>query len=392
MGKVLLGVTGGIAAYKAAELARILIRGGQQVQVVMTEAAASFITPLTFKTLTGRPALLDMFSPLQEEIVRHVSLAEEAAVMVVAPASANTLAKMAQGIADNLLTTLYLAVECPVVLVPSMNDAMYKHPAVQDNLDRLRRRGCNIMDPSTGDLACGAADKGRLPEPADISLFIRSVLMKKDFSGIKALVTAGPTREHLDPVRFLSNPSSGMMGYALALALAGRGAQVTLVSGPASLDDPPGVEKISVVTGGEMRRAVLARYGDCHLVIKAAAVSDYRPEKTSAKKIKKGEARISVNFVANDDILKELGSKKGNCFLVGFAAETDDAMEHGHKKLREKGLDLIVVNDLTLPGAGFASRTNKSTLIDRNGEVEELPMMDKEDMAHRILDRIAELM
>ncbi len=392
MQKVLLGVTGGIAAYKAAELARLFIRAGCQVQVVMTAAATKFVTPLTFETITGNKVALDLFGGPIEGRVRHISLAEQAEIMVVAPASANTLAKMAHGIADNLLTTLYLAVQCPVVLVPSMNEAMYAHPAVQKNLQILRDRGCHIMEPDAGELACGVVGKGRLPEPSDIFCFTRAVLSPKDFRGVRALVTAGPTREHFDPVRFISNPSTGLMGYAMARALSERGAAVTLISGPCSLNCPAGVERVEVCAAEEMYREVLARFPECHLVIKAAAVSDFRPATVAPHKLKKGAGAETVRLEATPDILKELGRRKQNQVLVGFAAETKQAETYGRGKLEEKNLDLIVVNDLTAAGAGFGSLTNRVSLIDRSGAVERLPLMEKETLAHQILDRIVSLL
>jgi len=387
-----LGITGGIAAYKAAELARLFIRAGYPVQVVMTAAATKFITPLTFETITGNKVALDLFGGPIEGRVRHISLADGAEIMVVAPASANTLAKMAHGIADNLLTTLFLAVRCPVVLVPSMNEAMYAHPAVQKNIQMLRDMGCHIMEPEAGELACGVVGKGRLPDPSDIFCFVRAVLSPKDFRGVRALVTAGPTREHFDPVRFISNPSSGRMGYAMARALSERGAAVTLVSGPCSLNCPAGVERIEVCTAEEMYHAVLARFAECHLVIKAAAVSDFRPATVAPQKVKKDAGAETVRLENTPDILKELGRRKQNQVLVGFAAETEQAEAHGREKLEKKNLDLIVVNDLTAAGAGFASLTNRVSLINRSGAVEHLPLMEKETLAHHILDRIVALL
>lgn len=392
MKTVLLGITGGIAAYKAAELARLFMRGGFHVQVVMTAAAAKFIAPLTFETITGRDVPVEMFCAVHAGRIRHVSLAEQAAVMVIAPASANTLGKMAHGIADNLLTTLFLAVSCPVVLVPSMNDVMYLHPAVQKNLERLREMGCRIMEPETGELACGVVGKGRMPDPLDIYAFVKAVLAPKDFVGVRALVTAGPTREHLDPVRYISNPSTGLMGYALARALSERGAEVTLISGPCTLACPAGVERTCVTTAAEMYREVLARFESCDLVVKAAAVSDFRPAVRSPQKVKKGALVETVKLEANPDILKELGLLKKKQILVGFAAETEKAETYALEKLRAKNLDLIAVNDLTAPGAGFGSTTNRVSLIDRHGSVESLPLMDKETLAHRILDRVATLL
>jgi phosphopantothenoylcysteine decarboxylase/phosphopantothenate--cysteine ligase len=385
---VLLGITGGIAAYKAAELARLFIRDSIQVQAVMTAAAVQFVAPLTFETITGRDVPVEMFGAARAGKVRHISIAEQADVMVVAPASANTLSKMALGVADNLLTTLYLAVNCPVVLVPSMNENMLAHPAVQENLGRLRAAGCLVMEPGTGELACGVVGKGRMPEPQDIYRYVCAAMAPKDFRGVKALVTAGPTREHFDPVRFISNPSTGLMGYALAQALADRGAEVTLVSGPSVLACPAGVERVAVTSAVEMHREVLSRYDGCDLVIKAAAVSDYRPSASAPQKVKKREPAETVLLTANPDILKDLGLRKGKQLLVGFAAETENAEAHALKKLKEKNLDLIVLNDLTAPGTGFGCLTNQAILIDRRGSLERLPLMKKETLAHLILDRV----
>jgi len=390
--KVLLGVTGGIAAYKAAELARIFIRNGADVQVVMTPAGAEFITPLTFQSLTGHPAYVEMYTERRDDKIRHIELLEEADVLVIAPATANTIGKMASGIADNLLTTLYLAATCPVVVIPSMNVNMYEHPVVQENLERLRLRGCRIMDPDAGELACGVYGRGRMPDPEDIYCFTRAALTTKDYQGLKALVTAGPTREPLDPVRFISNPSSGMMGYALARALNERGAEVTLISGPTDLTLPAGVKKIAVTTAEEMYEAVLENFDQNRLVIKTAAVSDFCPLETAPQKVKKNKAVLNLELVANRDILLELGKQKGERILVGFAAETEDALGNAHDKLLRKNLDLIIANNLKEPGAGFAVQTNRVSIIDRSGAVEELPLMEKEELAHRILDRVAVLL
>lgn len=392
MKKVLLGVTGGIAAYKAAELARIFIRNGADVQVVMTPAGAEFIAPLTLQSLTGHPAYVEMYTERRDDKIRHIELLEEADVLVIAPATANTIGKMATGIADNLLTTLYLAATCPVVVIPSMNVNMYEHPVVQENLEKLRLRGCQIMDPDAGELACGVYGRGRMPEPEDIYCFTRAALTTKDYQGLKALVTAGPTREPLDPVRFISNPSSGMMGYALARALNERGAEVTLISGPTDLAVPAGVKKIAVTTAEQMYEAVLENYDQNRLVIKSAAVSDFRPLEAAPQKVKKNKAVLNLELVANRDILLELGKQKGEHILVGFAAETEDALGNAHDKLLRKNLDLIIANNLKEPGAGFAVQTNRVSIIDRSGAVEELPLMEKEELAHRILDRVAALL
>ncbi len=392
MKKVVLGVTGGIAAYKAAELARLFVRSGAGVHVVMTPAATEFIAPLTFQTLTGNPVYINMYAHRREEKIQHIDLLKDTDVVVIAPASANTIAKMAQGLADNLLTTLYLAACCPVVVVPSMNVDMYKHRAVQDNLQKLSEHGCQVMDPEAGELACGVYGRGRMPEPADIFAFISEALRPKDFTGLKTLVSAGPTREPLDPVRFLSNPSTGLMGYALARALKERGAEVVLISGRTHLQAPSGIKKIDVTTTEEMFDAVMDYSRDCRLIIKAAAVSDYRPLNVSEHKIKKNSAMATIELVKNRDILFELGKNKGDRILVGFAAETEDVYDNAQQKLTCKNLDLIVVNNLKEPGAGFAVPTNRVSLIDRSGEVEDLPLMEKAELAHHILDRITRML
>ncbi len=392
MKKVVLGVTGGIAAYKAAELARLFVRGGADVHVVMTPAAAEFVTPLTFQVLTGHPVYVNMYADRSGEKIKHIDLLEGTDLLVIAPATANTLAKMASGLADNLLTTLYLAARCPVVIVPSMNVDMFEHRTVKDNIKKLSEHGCHLMDPESGELACGAYGRGRMPDPLDIYAFAKAVLRPKDFAGLKTLVSAGPTREPLDPVRFLSNPSTGLMGYALARALQERGAEVTLVSGRTHLQAPPGVKIIDVTTTEEMYDAVIDHYKECRLVIKAAAVSDYRPLKVSEQKVKKNSSLSSIELARNRDILLELGKEKGDRILVGFAAETEDIFDNAQQKLVRKNLDLVVANNLKEPGAGFAVPTNRVSIIDREGEIEELPLMEKEELAHHILDRIAGLL
>jgi phosphopantothenoylcysteine decarboxylase / phosphopantothenate---cysteine ligase len=386
--KVLLGVTGGIAAYKAAELARLFMKGDATVQVVMTPAATRFITPLTFQTLTGNPVFSEMFAERSEAWIPHIGLLDGVDLLVIAPASANTVAKMAIGIADNLLTTLYLAATCPVVVVPSMNVNMFVHHTVIENLKRLRSAGCRVMDPDSGELACGVYGKGRMPEPADIYSFSKQIFRSQDYKDIKVLVTAGPTREPLDPVRFISNPSTGLMGFAIARALQERGANVTLISGPTVLNAPPEVKLISVTTAEQMHRAVMDHYDQCRLVIKAAAVSDFKPSLFSGQKVKKKDAGLHLDLSPTTDILMKLGRLKKDQVLVGFAAETENVVQNAREKLTRKNLDLIVVNDLAEEGAGFATPTNRVTLIDRSGAVEELPLMNKEELAHRLLDRI----
>ncbi len=387
MKKLILGITGGIAAYKAAELARIFVRSGTEVQAVMTPAAAEFIAPLTLQTLTGRPAYIEMYTERTSEKIRHIDLLEDADLLLIAPATANTLGKMACGFADNLLSTLYLAADCPVVVVPSMNVNMFKHAAVRANIEKLINQGCLVMDPDEGELACGVYGSGRMPEPVDIYNYAVAALMPKDYKGISVTVTAGPTREALDPVRFLSNPSTGLMGYALARALKERGADVTLISGPTHLKPPAGVKTVLVNTADEMFEAVFKNFSQSKILIKAAAVSDFKPAEKVDRKVKKDEAASVLNLERNRDILLELGRQKKDHILVGFAAETEEAVENAHDKLIRKNLDLIVVNNLNEPGAGFAVPTNRVSIIDRSGEKEELPLMEKEQLAHYILDR-----
>ena len=391
MKKVLLGVTGGIAAYKAAELARLYIKNGAAVQVVMTPAATHFITPLTFQTLTGNPVFCEMFAERSEAWIPHIELLDGVDLLVIAPASANTVAKMASGIADNLLTTLYLAAVCPVVVVPSMNVNMFAHPAVIDNLEKLRTAGCHVMDPDSGELACGVYGKGRMPEPEDVYLYSLHSIRVKDYESFNVLVTAGPTREPLDPVRYISNPSTGLMGYAIARALQERGANVTLISGPTTLQAPPAVKLIPVTTAEQMHKAVIDHFDQNQLVIKAAAVSDFKPSHFSGQKVKKNAAGLTLKLTPTADILMELGLRKKNQVLVGFAAETENVVQNARDKLTRKNLDLIVVNDLAEEGSGFASPTNRVRLIDHSGAVEELPLLKKEELAHRLLDRIAPL-
>ncbi len=388
MKKLILGITGGIAAYKAAELARIFVRAGTEVQAVMTPAAAEFIAPLTLQTLTGRPAFIEMYTERTSEKIRHIDLLDDADMLLIAPATANTIGKMACGFADNLLTTLYLAADCPVVVVPSMNVNMFKHKAVRENIDKLVSHGCLVMDPDEGELACGVYGSGRMPEPIDIYTYAVAALKPKDYKGINVVVTAGPTREALDPVRYLSNPSTGLMGYALARALQERGADVTLISGPTNLNPPAGVKTVLVNTADEMYDAVFSSYPHCKIVFKAAAVSDFKPAEKAANKVKKDDdAGSLLNLERNRDILLELGRQKGEHVLIGFAAETEEAAENAHDKLIRKNLDMIIVNNLNEPGAGFAVPTNRVSIIGRSGEKEELPLMEKEQLAHHILDR-----
>ncbi len=389
--KIILGVTGGIAAYKAAELVRELVRSGAEVFVVMTRSAQAFITPLTFQTLSGNRVTTELFSLTEESEIGHISLADRADLLVIAPATANIIGKIAGGIADDMLTTIVMATKAPVLLAPAMNVHMWENPICQENIQKLRGRGFHFIDPEAGELACGYEGKGRLAEIPAIVEEIRSILSPKDLSGESLLVTAGPTEEPIDPVRFLSNRSSGRMGFAVARAARLRGAQVILVSGPSALAVPSGVKFIPVRTAAEMREAVLGSLPEVSVLVMAAAVSDYRPKGTSPEKIKKSQAELTLPLELNPDILREAGQRKERRLLIGFAAETESLLANARKKLAEKNLDLIVANDVSLPGAGFSVDTNIVKLIDRSGKIEELPLMSKEDLADRVLDRVLHL-
>jgi len=386
--KIILGVTGGIAAYKAAELVRELVRSGAEVFVVMTHSAQAFITPLTFQTLSGNKVTTELFSLIEESEIGHIALADRAELLVIAPATANIIGKIAGGIADDMLTTIVMATKAPVLLAPAMNVHMWENPICQENIQKLRGRGFHFIDPEAGELACGYEGKGRLAEIPAIVEEIRSILSPKDLSGETILVTAGPTEEPIDPVRFLSNRSSGKMGFAVARAARLRGARVILVSGPSALPAPSGVKFIPVRTATEMREAVLGNLPGFSVLVMAAAVSDYRPKATSPKKIKKSQAELTLPLELSPDILREAGQRKEKRLLIGFAAETESLLANARKKLAEKNLDLIVANDVSLPGAGFAVDTNIVKLIDRSGKIEELPLMGKEDLADRLLDRV----
>ena len=383
---VVLGVTGGIACYKALELVRLLVQDSCSVRVVMTRHAAEFVTPLSFQTLSGSPVATDLFSLTQESEIGHINLADTADLLVIAPATANVVAKLAAGIADDLLTTVALATQAPLLVVPSMNVHMLAHPMVQANLAKLRSAGYHVMEAAAGYLACGYEGKGRLPEPTAIVEEIRRLLRPKDLAGEKIVVTAGPSREPLDPVRFISNRSSGKMGYALARAAVRRGAQVTLVSGPTALAAPEGVKTVPVVTAEEMRAAVLAEFDASTAVFMAAAVADYRPRSASGNKMKRGDDNLRLEFVPNPDIVAELGARKRHQIVVGFAAETESLLENARKKLHRKKLDLLVANDVTQEGSGFDVDTNAVTLLDRDGTVTPLPVMSKDTVADRIYD------
>ena len=387
--KIVLGVTGGIAAYKAAELVRELVKAQAEVHVVMTRNAQAFITPLTFQTLSGNPVTTELFNLIAESEIGHIALADRAEVLVIAPATANIIGKIAAGIADDMLTTIVMATQAPVLLAPAMNVHMWENPICQENIQRLRSRGYHFIDPEAGELACGYEGIGRLAEIPVIVEEIRALLSPKDFSGEKILVTAGPTEESIDPVRFLSNHSSGKMGFALARAARRRGAEVTLISGPTALSVPPQIKYIAVRSAAQMREAVLNHLESASILIMAAAVSDYRPKQKAPEKIKKSKLETVLELELNPDILAEAGKKKNSRILVGFAAETENLLQSTREKLEKKNLDLIVANDVTLPGAGFKADTNIVKIMDRSGKVEELPLMTKEDLADCILDRIA---
>lgn len=390
--RVLVGVTGGIAAYKAAELISRLRQEGAVVDVIMTRAAREFITPLTLATLAGRPVHSDMFTG--DSRVHHIELAQAAELILVVPATADLMARLATGLADELLAAVILATRAPVLLVPAMNTNMFTHPATQANLARLKEYGYQILEPASGFLACGAQGPGRLP-PVEAILDAAAALLfsRTSLKGMRVLVTAGGTREYLDPVRFLGNASSGKMGYAVAAEARQRGAEVVLVSGPTNLPPPAGVTLVAVESAEEMYRAVLAHAAEARVVVKAAAVADFRPKARAAQKIKKGEAPLILELEPTPDILAALGRQKPKGqILVGFAAETSEALRHAQEKLIAKNLDLIVVNDVTQTGAGFAADTNIVTFLFRDGRTEELPLMSKAEVARRLWDAVEALL
>jgi len=390
---IVLGVTGGIAAYKAAELLRLLVKSGAEVHVVMTRSAQEFITPLTFQTLSGNPVHTELFNLIQEQEIGHISLADRADLILVAPATANIIGKVANGIADDLLTTTIMATRAKVLFAPAMNSNMWQNPLYQENQAKLAGLGYHFIDPAYGDLACGWQGPGKLPDPQAIYQAAQALLVSTQLSGKTVLVTAGPTREEFDPVRFLSNYSSGKMGYAIARAARNRGAHVILVSGPVSLPDPQGIETIRVISAQEMYQAVMKRAEEADLIIKAAAVADFRPLRRGEQKTKKGSTdTMVIELQRNPDILAELGRQKGNRILVGFAAETEELLKHAREKLTGKNLDMIVANDVTQEGAGFDGDTNIVRLMTADGGVEELPQMTKGEVAEALLDRIANLL
>ncbi|HLO26561.1 MAG TPA: bifunctional phosphopantothenoylcysteine decarboxylase/phosphopantothenate--cysteine ligase CoaBC [Geobacteraceae bacterium] len=389
--EIVLGVTGGIAAYKAVELLRFLTKAGANVHVIMTKGAMEFVTPLTFQTLSMNPVSTSLFNLISEQEIGHISLADRADLFIIAPATANIIGKLAGGIADDMLTTTVMATKAPVLIAPAMNVNMYQNPLYKENEAKLKQHGYLFVEPATGMLACGWEGEGKLQEPQVIFEEAIAALTPKDLAGERLLVTAGPTREEIDPVRFLSNHSSGKMGYAIARAAWRRGAAVTLVTGPTCLDAPWGTETVAVESAEEMRAAVLVRLPSSSIIIKAAAVADYRPAKRALEKIKKADAPLALELVKNPDILGELGRMKGSSILVGFAAETECLLENAAKKLAEKNLDMVVANDVSQAGAGFNVDTNIARLLFRDGRMEELPLMGKGDLANVILDRIVDM-
>jgi len=385
---IVVGLSGGIACYKAAELVRLLVRAGAGVRVMMTAGAQQFITALTLQTVSGHPVATNTFDRTQESEIGHIRLADCADAVIIAPATANVIGKIAAGIADDVLTTVLLATRAPVLVAPSMNVNMYENPVVQANLDRLRQRGVSVIDPGEGFLACGWEGKGRLAEPEVLLAEIERVLSPQDLRGERVLVTAGPNREALDPVRFISNRSTGKMGFAVAAAAWRRGAEVTLIAGPTALPTPHGVRRRDVTTATEMRDAVVAEFEDATILLMAAAVADYRPARVAQEKLKKGSGRLVLELERTVDILAELAPRKQTRLVVGFAAETEHVVANAERKLTEKDLDLIVANDVTGTDTGFAVETNAVTMIDRSGRHETVPLMSKDAVAERIVDRI----
>lgn len=392
--KIVLGVTGGIAVYKAVDLVSRLRKQGAEVRVIMTDHAQQFVTPLTFKEISGNKVAVSMWDSNQEFNVEHIALANWADVFVVAPATANIIAKMACGIADDLLSTTLLAAQAPIIVCPAMNTGMYENNATQENMVKLQQWGVTIMPPAVGMLACGVAGPGRLPEPQQIVEFINDFFAKRDgdMKGLKVLVTAAGTREPIDPVRFVGNRSSGKMGYAIAQTAAERGAEVLLVTGPSSLEIPANVKAKKVESTQEMLEACLAAYENVDIVIKAAAVADYRPRDVADQKIKKkNDDALTVVMDKNPDILKELGSRKQQQILVGFAAETQNLLENAKEKIIKKNLDMIVANDVTAAGAGFNADTNIVKFLFPDGQVMSLEQMPKKEVAERLLDTVMQL-
>jgi len=389
---IVLGVSGGIAAYKACELTSRLKKLGANINVIMTEAAVKFVAPLTFQSLSLNQVVVDMFAAPKYWEVEHISLAKQAEVFVIAPATANIIGKLANGIADDMLSTTAMATKAPVIIAPAMNTNMYENPVVRKNISTLKALGYIFVEPEEGRLACGDVGKGKMADPAVIERAIIDVLHRnQDLYGKKVLVTAGPTREAIDPVRFISNHSTGKMGFAVAEAAAKRGAEVLLVSGPVNLPTPCGVKRFDVVSAQQMYEKVMELFTDCDIIIKSAAVADYAPQEVSSEKIKKNDQELSIKLRKNPDILFELGKIKGDRILVGFAMETENLIENAAAKVNKKNLDFIVANDLREEGAGFGTDTNVVKIIDREGNIESVPIKSKLEIANIILDRICSI-
>jgi len=388
---IVLGISGGIAVYKSVELLRLLTKAGADVHIIMTKNAQEFVTPLTFQALSGHPVHTDLFSLSQEQEIDHISLADRADLFILAPATANLVGKIAQGLADDLLSTSVMATTAPVLIVPAMNSNMYENPLYQRNQKYLSDFGYYILEPVRGALACGWEGQGKLPDPSVIFDAAESMLTPKDLLGCRILVTAGPTQEEIDPVRYISNYSSGKMGFSVAAAAQQRGAQVVLISGPTNLSVPVGVRCVPIFTAEEMRSEVFNNLESIDVVIKAAAVADYRPVDRSVQKMKKTADKLTLNLEKNPDILAEIGQQKDGRILVGFAAETERLLAHAAEKLKKKKLDLIVANDITREGAGFDVDTNVVRLLYADGRVEELDLMSKTQVAQQLLDRVAVL-
>jgi len=386
---IVLGVSGGIAVYKAVELLRLFSKAGADVHVIMTKNACEFVTPLTFQTLSGNAVHTDLFNLSQEHEIDHISLADRADLFVLAPATANLVGKVAQGLADDLLTTSVMATQAPVLVVPAMNTNMYENPIYQRNQKQLIEFGYHVMEPASGDLACGWEGKGKLPDPAEIFTVAESVITPKDLLGCQIMVTAGPTREKIDPVRYISNYSSGKMGFAIAAAAQQRGAQVVLIAGPTNLTVPSGVHCIPVFSAEDMRTAVFNNLEKMDVVIKSAAVADYRPVENLPEKMKKTADELTLLLQKTPDILTELGRFKKDRILIGFAAETERLLVHAAEKLKKKNLDMIVANDITEDGAGFDVDTNIVRFLHADGRVEELEKMSKVKVAQRLLNQVA---
>lgn len=387
---IVLGVTGSIAAYKIASLASMLKKQKADVTVIMTPNAANFINPITFETLTGNKCLIDTFDRNFQFNVEHVALAKQTDVFMIAPASANVIARAAHGMGDDMLTTTFLACQCPKIIAPAMNTRMYQNPIVQDNLKVLQHYGMEVITPAEGYLACGDTGEGKMPEPEVLFEYIIKALHPKDMEGVKVLVTAGPTQEKIDPVRFISNHSTGKMGYAIARMAMLRGADVTLVTGKTDLTPPMKVHTVNVVSAADMAQAVKERAGEQDIIIKAAAVADYRPKYTSDEKMKKKDSQLSIELERTEDILGFLGAhKRKGQFLCGFSMETENMLENSRAKLEKKNLDMIVANNLKVQGAGFGTDTNVVTLLTRK-DITELPLMSKEEVADQLLNYIME--